>query len=164
MARKGRTMSTLRKDRLEPYALPVRDAPGARESSAALAAFVPGDDGTVTLRREDRRTGRQVEAPVAAVALRLLTQALAQMAEGHAVTLLPLDAELSTQQAADLMGVSRPYFVKLLEEGRIPFRKVGAHRRVRAEALRHYLSEYQRQGLEALAAMTAEAQQMGLYE
>ncbi|MCC7494911.1 MAG: helix-turn-helix domain-containing protein [Fimbriimonadaceae bacterium] len=157
-------MATRRLEHLEPYALAAQDAAGARASSAALAAFRPGDDGTVTLRLEDHRTGQQVEAPVAAVAVRLLTQALAQMAEGHAVTLLPLDAELSTQQAADLLGVSRPYLVKLLEEGRIPFRKVGAHRRVRAAALRDYLADYQRQGLEALAAITSEAQRMGLYE
>jgi excisionase family DNA binding protein len=86
------------------------------------------------------------------------------MAEGHSVTLLPLDAELSTQQAADLLGVSRPYFVKLLEEGRIPFRKVGAQRRVRLEALRHYIANYQQEASAALEEMTADAQRAGLYE
>lgn len=157
-------MATRRNQLLKPYALTAREAQGARESSVAIADFVQGDEQPITLRLLDRRTGEQVEAPVAAAALHLLTQALAQMAEGHAVTLLPLDAELSTQQAADLMGVSRPYFVKLLEEGRIPFRKVGAQRRVRSEALQRYLAEYQQQAAEAVATMTADAQRLGLYE
>ena len=157
-------MSTLRQDRLEPYSLPARDAQGARESSAAIAEFVHGEDEPITLRLEDRRTGRQMEATLGAAVLRLLTQALAQMAEGHAVMLLPLDAELSTQQAADLLGVSRPYFVKLLEEGRIPFRKVGSQRRVRSEALQRYLVAYQQEAGQALAALTADAQRLGLYE
>jgi excisionase family DNA binding protein len=157
-------MATRHNQPFQPYSLPADEAQDARASSATLAEFVHGDEQHVTVRLEDRRTGQQVEAPVAAAALRLLTQALAQMADGHAVTLLPLDAELSTQQAADLMGVSRPYFVKLLEEGRIPFRKVGSQRRVRSEALRRYLTEYQRAATQALAEMTAEAQRLGLYE
>jgi len=157
-------MPARRRERLEPYALPAGDAAGARESSAALAAFVHDDEQPLTLRLEDRRTGRQMEATLGTTALRLLTQALAQMAEGRAVTLLPLDAELSTQQAADLLGVSRPYVVKLLEQGRIPFRKVGSQRRVRSEALQRYLAEYQREAGEAIAALTADAQGLGLYE
>ena len=86
------------------------------------------------------------------------------MADGHLVTLVPLQAELSTQQAAELMGVSRPYFVKLLEQGEIPFRKVGEQRRVRYQDLLRYLDEYQRTATTALAEMTAEAQALGLYE
>ncbi len=78
--------------------------------------------------------------------------------------LLPLDADLSTQQAAELLGVSRPYFVKLLEEGKLPFRKVGSQRRVRLEALRRYIAEYQREASADLEEMSADAQRAGLYE
>ncbi len=136
----------------------------ARDSSQALAAFVLGDDQDLVMRLEDRRTGQQVETSVPAAALRLLTSALARMAEGRAVTLLPLDADLSTQQAADVMGVSRPYFVKLLEAGKIPFRKVGSQRRVRVDELHRYMATYQREAVRALEELTAEAQRMGLYE
>ena len=109
-------------------------------------------------------SGEEVEARVPAAALRVFAAALAQMAEGHPVTLVPFQAELSTQQAAELMGVSRPYFVKLLEQGRIPFRKVGEQRRVRYRDLLRYLEEYQRDAAAAVSALTAEAQALGLYE
>lgn len=157
-------MAARRDQLLKPFALPACEAQGARESSIAIAGFVHGEEQTITLRLLDQRTGEQVEAPVAATALRLLTQALAEMADGHAVALLPVDTELSTQQAADLLGVSRPYVVKLLEEGRIPYRKVGAQRRVRSEALRRYVKDYQNHAGQALADMAAEAQRLGLYE
>lgn len=60
----------------------------------------------------------------------LFAQILAQLAEGRGVSVIPSEAELTTQQAADLLGVSRPYMIRLLDEEQIPHRKVGRHRRV----------------------------------
>ncbi|TMR97380.1 helix-turn-helix domain-containing protein [Nonomuraea basaltis] len=71
-------------------------------------------------------------------AVSLLAFILAQAAEGRGVTVIPSHAELTTQQAADMLNVSRPYLIKLLEAGEIPFRLIGKHRRITCEDLQEY--------------------------
>jgi excisionase family DNA binding protein len=149
---------------VEAVSLPKKEASEARDASRALAGFINDHERRLTLRLEDRPSGQTVEVSVPAAALRLLVKALASMSRGHSVALLPLDADLSTQQAAELLGVSRPYFVKLLKEGKLPFRKVGAQRRVRLEALQRYIADHQQEALADLAEMVAESQRLGLYE
>jgi excisionase family DNA binding protein len=68
----------------------------------------------------------------------MLAQVLDLLANGQGVQIIPKDAELTTQQAADVLNVSRPYVIGLLESGQIPFRKVGRHRRITFEALMEY--------------------------
>lgn len=100
---------------------------------------------------------------LSAGAVRLLVRALEIMSEGDAVVLTPLHSELSTQQAAEILKVSRPYLVKLLDEGALTSHKVGTHRRVRL----HHVLEYKRANDEKSHAIMdeiqAEAQAMGLY-
>lgn len=87
---------------------------------------------------------------------------LSQIAQGNAVTLLPIPAELTTQEAANLLNVSRPHLVKLLEAGEIPFHKVGTHRRVRFEDLMRYKEHINQKRMEALDELAAQAQELNL--
>ena len=63
---------------------------------------------------------------------------LGAMAAGQGITLIPENTELTTVQAADILNISRPFLIKLLEEGKIPYRKVGKHRRIRMEDVMKY--------------------------
>lgn len=104
----------------------------------------------------------RVAVPLPAQAFDLLLRILAHLANGDAVTLLPVHTEVTTQQAADLLNVSRPHLIKLLDEGKVPFRKVGTHRRV---PLRELLEFKRRDDAERRALadeLTAEAQRLGL--
>jgi len=157
-------MSTLLAGSVRSVSLPEQETALARSSSSALLNFFDAADPPLTLRLENPQTGQHIETTVPATAVRVLADVLARMAEGQAVTLIPLHAELSTQQAADLLNVSRPYFIKLLEEGKMPFRKVGEQRRVRYQELLKYMEEYQKAANAALAEMTAEAEEMELYK
>ena len=76
------------------------------------------------------KDGKDETVEIPASAAELLVRLLNQMAQGNAVTLIPIHAELTTQQAADILGVSRPFVVKEIEEKRLPARKVGTRRRV----------------------------------
>jgi excisionase family DNA binding protein len=86
------------------------------------------------------------------------------MARGNAVQVLPVKAELSTQQAADLLNVSRPHLVKLLERGELPYHYVGTHRRVVLEDLLVYKEKRDRERLEALDEITRASDDLGLYD
>ena len=95
-------------------------------------------------------------------AINLLLTMLTEMSKGNAITVMPIHAELSTQETAELLNVSRPHLVDLLEQGKIPFRKVGTHRRVLANDVFDYKQRIDEARLKALDDLAAQAQELGM--
>ena len=138
------------------YGIPSeRDAALADRAGRVLDALVEG-----TQPVSARFGNETVDLP--APALRLLREILDRMAHGKGVALTPLHAELTTRQAAELLQVSRTHLVQLLDAGRIPCRKVGSHRRIRAEDLLAWRRETELRRREALDGLTARDQKLGL--
>lgn len=103
-----------------------------------------------------------VDLQLPAFAARLLVEALTALAEGHAVTVVPVPAELTTQQAADLLNVSRPYLIRLLDERRLPYRRVGNRRKVLLEDVLRYRRKDDLERQKVLDELAQEAQAIGL--
>lgn len=95
-------------------------------------------------------------------AMQHLLHILSHMAQGNAITLIPIHAYLTTQEAADLLHISRPYLIKLLERGEIPFEKVGSHRRIKAEDLFEYQTKAEEDKKQALNELTKQAQELNM--
>jgi len=146
---------------LEPVTPTEAESALAQTSSRALAEYVRDAEAqTIRVVPEGGRRGELVTIP--AVAFRLLVNILTQMAKGNAVTLIPIHAELTTQEAADLLNVSRPYLVGLLESGEIPFRRVGTRRRVLYKDLAAYKKRIDDERRGTLDALTTQAQDLNL--
>ena len=120
-------------------------------AARAIAKFV-AETSTAQLSIED--SARRMHAILPPAAVHLLQEILREMSQAHAITLIPVHAEVTTQQAADLLNVSRPYLVSLLESGAIPYRKVGTRRRVLFDHLMAYKKAEDAKRLEALNELT----------
>ena len=94
---------------------------------------------------------------------KLVADALDHLQRGEHVQVIADDEEITTQQAADLLNVSRPYLVGLVDRGEIPSRKVGARRRLKLADVLLYRDVDQARRVQAVADLSAEAQQLGLY-
>jgi excisionase family DNA binding protein len=136
------------------------DASLARESLKRISSFLTSGKSDLSIRiQDDDHLGPDIVLP--ASVFRLLKAILAEMAQGHGVALLPIQAELTTQQAAGLLNVSRPYLIRLLEDRKIPFRLVGQHRRVRFEDLLAFQRKDDEERRRIADELTADAQELG---
>lgn len=137
------------------------DAEVARDALVRVRRMLEGhndDEGPVSVRVESEDEPVTVPRP----AIDLLVRMLATMAAGQAVTLVPEHAELTTKQAADVLNVSRPFLISLLESGEIEYRKVGTHRRVTAESLLDYKRRDDAGRRDAADELSQLSQDMGL--
>ena len=95
---------------------------------------------------------------------RILRQAASMLSRGQRITLAPISKELSTQEAADLLRVSRPYLIKLLDEGLIAFTKTGRNRRVMFGDVVKYMNQRDNERRERLRNLIRQSEKMGLYD
>ncbi|HBN8359255.1 TPA: helix-turn-helix domain-containing protein [Pseudomonas aeruginosa] len=148
--------------RLNSLRIPTeKEMAAAIESLNALAPLLSArtEIQQVTLIGEG---GERVSLRVPTSALRLLGQTLGEIAVGHAVRAVPVRAELTSQEAADLLDVSRPYLIKLLDQGEMPHTKAGRHRRVKLTDLLSYKERRDAANYAALEAVAAQAQKLGI--
>jgi excisionase family DNA binding protein len=140
---------------MQPTILNPAAAHAARTASQNLAKVQNG--------KLEFQTSQGQTFSIPSEVIPVFQEVLEQLSNERAVLVLALDSELSTFEAADLLGVSRPFVKKLLEKGKIPFRMVGTHHRVRlADVLKYQEQQYQ-DSLEAMAELTTQAQELGLY-
>ena len=138
--------------------LSAHDAAIARLSGQLLSRYVK-TKAPLKLRVTESDQVEPIELPAAAVAL--LTDVLEAMAAGRGITIIPQNAELTTAQVAEVLNVSRPFLIKLLEQENIPHRKVGRHRRVLMEDVINYKATIDAEREAVLDRLAAEAQEQG---
>ena len=146
------------RDILEPPGAPVvPDEKDSELAATASRALARANKASVRVRLDDD-SELQLPKSVTPLLIHLLTE----MAQGNAVTLIPVHAELTTQEAANLLNVSRPHLIRLLEEGKIPFHKAGTHRRVRFADIEKYRKQFELQRQAALEELASQAQELGM--
>lgn len=145
--------ATVREDILPPATEPEDVA-----EMAQLIQILSSDTGVEII----ASTGERAMIPAA---LRhVLLEAASTLVHGDSIKLVPLQRELSTFQAASILGVSRPHLIKLLEQGAIPYRRVGTHRRIDLSDLLAYKEQRHTRSQELLAEMTRIAEESGTYD
>ncbi len=133
------------------------EAVGARRAAERLKAAAEGQQ-EVRIQID----GSELAVPLPARAVEVMVSVLSAMADGQSISVIAQQAEFSTQQAADFLNVSRPFVVKLIDDGKLPARKVNRHRRIRFADLVAYEKRSRGDRMAALAEMAREARDLGL--
>jgi excisionase family DNA binding protein len=153
-------MSSALTDKLETVTPTEHDEALAKTSSRQISSVL-GKTARADLKlRVEGDDAEVIEVPRAAV--RLLSSILTQMAQGNAVTLIPVHAELTTQQAAEILNVSRPFVIGLIESNQLPCRRIGTHRRILLRDLLAYKQKIDAERMRVLDELAKEAQELNL--
>jgi excisionase family DNA binding protein len=145
-------------DQCEPFVADEAEAMIARTAVGKLRAVADMNHDIKISIEDDPR----VVIPLPARAVSLIARLLESMSEQIPISIIPHEAELTTQQAADFLNVSRPFLIGLLESGRIPFRTVGTHRRIRFGDLVHFEQQSKESRMKSLEKLADEAARLGL--
>ena len=139
----------------------ARESEMARESSRKLSPFARRSL-RVTIPKPGIAGIEEIDIELPAQAVAALVTILTEMAEGNSVTLIPVHAELTTQEAADLLNVSRPYLIQLIKDKKLPCRKVNTHRRIAINDLLKYKRRSDAAREQALQDLADDAQESGM--
>jgi excisionase family DNA binding protein len=145
-----------------PTILEVPTPKAVEQAKAALRVLEevrPAENADVTVEADH---GQHISVVVPREAFEQFREILGHIANGNAVTIVPIHAEFTTQQAADFLNVSRPYLIGLLEAGKIRHHKVGTHRRIRFADLMNFKHEDDAHRRRVLDQLTTDAQELGL--
>lgn len=148
---------------LNSLSLPAQaEIEAAVRGQRELAAYLSTKMETQKIAIQDAdNISHQIELPTSS--LTLLISILGELALGNAVQVVPVQAELTTQEAANILNVSRPHMVKLLEEGKLPFHKTGRHRRVLFYDLMKYKDQRENESNKAMQELADLSQELGIY-
>ena len=111
---------------------------------------------------EIEETQEKIRIPISA--LRLLARILKETSRGRPISIVPIATEVTTQAAAEILGCSRPHVVKLLEEGKIKFTKIGKHRRINYEDVINYKKKMKTQQERLINEIMDTDEETGLYD
>jgi len=153
-------MSALALDLQDVHEPTSEEIEAAGVAARALASVVRGRK----LRVSDDSGKSEASVELPASLFKTLIKVLAQIGNGNTVAVIPIQAELTTQQAADLLNVSRPHLIKLLDRGEIQHHMAGTHRRLRAQDVLNYKSKTDHKREDALAKIAAIDEELGLYD
>lgn len=135
----------------------------AKSSYDALQASISKlDHNQKKVEIEIEETEERITLPISA--LKLLSDVLKAMSEGTPVSIVPIAAEVTTQKAAEILGCSRPYLVKILEEGAMPYTKVGRHRRIMYKDVIEYKNKMKAVQKQNIIDIMQEDEEDGLYD
>lgn len=148
------------KDSVEIAPRSHKESALAEKSSRILSEYIKTTKIPTLELVDHNKEGKKIVLP--SQVFQLLIDILEQLGQGNAICLIPLHIELTTQEAADLLNVSRPYFIQLLKKGDIPFRKVGTKRRILAKDVIRYKADISKKRYKALKALTKQAQELDM--
>jgi excisionase family DNA binding protein len=157
-------MATLAVNLEEVHEPSVEEIDAARLAARQLGRLDHGAAVSFTAAQEGQKKKAQEPITIPANIFQTIIKLLVEMGNGNAVAVVPVSAELTTQQAADLLNVSRPHLIKLLSQGVIPFRMVGTHRKLPARAVLNYRDQAVQARRSALTEMVELDTKLGLLD